>query len=79
MCLQTVFKKLVQKCSCKLDFSVEILVSKHNLQQGLDGEKPGTVHVLPHKEFEQEMCGKFLTQYASLDGGSDLIVLGQRK
>ena len=58
---------------------MEILVSKHNLQQGLDGEKPGTVRVLPHKEFEQEMCGKTPTQYASPDGGSDLIVLGQRK
>ena len=36
---------LVKKCNCKLDFPVEILVLKYNLQQVLDSEKPGAVCV----------------------------------
>ena len=33
-----------------------------------------TVHVLLCTDFEQEMCGKRPTQFASPDGGSDPIV-----
>ena len=32
------------------------------------------VHVLLCTDFEQEMCGKLPTQFASPDGGSDPIV-----
>ena len=58
-----------------MDFSVEILVSEHNLKQVLDSERPGTVRVLPRRDFGQEMCKKPPTRYTSLDGGLDPVAL----